>query len=71
MMKAKTKRVNSFKPRKYQDLEIVDDAGRMIGTIRIKPSGILWAPADAKVWYGLPLAKFAAYVIDQGRTQKK
>jgi len=49
--------VNSFRPRKFEDFEIVDDDNRVVGHIRVKPSGVLWAPSNAKVWYGVSLAR--------------
>ena len=36
-----TKKVNSFRPKKYEDHEIVDSDGNVVGHIRVKPSGIL------------------------------
>jgi hypothetical protein len=63
--------VNNFKPRKFEDFEIVDIDGKAAGGIRVKPSGILWAPKDAKVWYGVNLAKFSKWMEKNGRRQKK
>jgi hypothetical protein len=64
---------NSFAPQKFQDFKIV--AGRRtlrtVGHIRVKPSGVLWAPKDAKVWYGVSLAKFAAWIEQNGQAQDK
>ena len=63
--------VNSFRPRKYEDFEIVDDNQKVVGHIRVKPSGILWAPSNAKVWYGISLDEFARYLEKYGKKQKK
>jgi hypothetical protein len=62
---------NRFYPEKYYDHRIVDQAGSTIGHIRVKPSGILGAPKDAKVWYGLPLSRFAKFCEEYGNKQKK
>jgi len=63
--------VNSFRPRKFEDFEIVNDDNRVIGHIRVKPSGVLWAPTDAKMWYGVSLNEFAAYMQQNGKRQDK
>ncbi len=44
---------NNFKPRKFEDFEIVDPDGLVVGHIRVKPSGVLWARANSE---GLALA---------------
>ena len=62
---------NNFKPRKYYDFEIVNPKARMVGSVRIKPSGVLWAPAFAKVWYGVPLEKFANFMEREGKQLRK
>lgn len=63
--------VNSFRPRKYEDHEIVDAEGKVVGHIRVKPSSILWSPKNGKDWYGISLAKFAAYVEEHGAKKTK
>lgn len=63
--------VNNFRPQKYHDHEIVDDQNRVVGHIRVKPSGVLWAPANSKVWYGVSLGQFAEHMENAGKTQKK
>ena len=62
---------NSFKPRKYEDHEIVDEKNMVVGHIRVKPSGIAWSPSNGKDWYGVSLGKFAAFMEDNGRKIKK
>ncbi len=63
--------VNNFRPRKFEDFEIVDAEGKVVGHVRVKPSSVLWAPANAKVWYGLPLKEFADYMEQHGKKQVK
>lgn len=67
----KTNKVNSFRPKKYEDHEIVDSEGKVVGHIRVKPSGVLWSPKNGKDWYSVPLAKFAAYAVDHGTKASK
>lgn len=63
--------VNEFRPRKYEDFEIVDGSAKVVGHVRIKPSGILWAPSNAKMWHGVSLAQFADFMVKNGRKKKK
>lgn len=63
--------VNNFRPRKFEDHEIVDGDQKVVGHVRIKPSGVLWAPANSKVWYGVSLMTFAEFMEEYGKQQKK
>lgn len=63
--------VNSFRPRKYEDFEIVNDDNKVVGHVRVKPSGVLWAPSNAKVWYGVSLSAFSAFMEENGKRQDK
>ncbi|MBI2827012.1 MAG: hypothetical protein HYX69_20235 [Planctomycetia bacterium] len=62
---------NRFDPEKYYDHKIVDGTGAVVGHIRVKPSGVLWAPKNGKVWHGLPIEKFGELMEREGKTQKK
>jgi hypothetical protein len=62
---------NVFRPRKFEDFEIVNDSHHVVGHIRVKPSGVLWAPANSKIWYGVSLSKFSEYMEANGKKQKK
>tara|TARA_R100000093_G_C1863596_1_gene49182 strand:- start:90 stop:287 length:198 start_codon:yes stop_codon:yes gene_type:complete len=62
---------NSFKPKKYEDHQIVDQNGYVVGHIRVKPSGVLWSPKNGKGWYGVPLAQFAEFMELNGEKQTK
>lgn len=63
--------VNAFRPKKFEDFEIVDNDSKVVGHIRVKPSGVLWAPANAKIWYGVSLKDFAAFMEQEGKKQDK
>jgi hypothetical protein len=65
------KRVNSFRPKKYEDHEIVDADSKVVGHIRVKPSGILWSPRNGKDWYGVPLDQLAEFLEKTGKKQTK
>jgi len=62
---------NSFRPRKFEDHEIVDDKSKVVGHIRVKPSGILWSPKNGKEWYGISLNEFSSYMEKNGKKQNK
>lgn len=63
--------INSFRPRTFEDHEILDGNHKVVGHVRVKPSGILWAPANSKVWYRVDLACFREFMEAQGNRQKK
>ena len=63
--------INRFRPDKYYDHQIVDGNDQVVGNIRVKPSGVLWAPKHAKIWHGVTLDEFAHFMEQNGKTQKK
>jgi hypothetical protein len=63
--------VNEFRPRKYEDFEIVDADGAKVGEVRVKPSGILWKPKHSRKWFGIDLDTFASYMQQNGKEQDK
>lgn len=62
---------NAFRPKKFEDFEIVDSTHHVVGHVRVKPSGILWAPPHGKAWYGVSLAEFSKFMEDNGKRQGK
>jgi hypothetical protein len=63
--------LNSFRPRKFEDHEIVDAEHRVVGHIRVKPSSVLWSPKNGKDWYGVSLEAFAEFLENNGKKQRK
>lgn len=63
--------VNSFRPKKHEDHEIVDREGKVVGHVRVKPSGVHWSPKNGKHWYGVSLAKFAKFMEASGSKKAK
>ncbi|MFC3208127.1 hypothetical protein [Aquamicrobium soli] len=59
-----------FRLPKHQEFEITED-GAVIGTLRVKPSGILWAPKNSQNWFGVGLQQFADFAEANGKKQKK
>ena len=50
--------VKSIKRAEFEDFDI-EDAGKMVGSVRIKPSGILWRPKGKHSWFGVNIEQFA------------
>jgi hypothetical protein len=63
--------VNKFRPRKFEDFEIVDGKDRVVGHVRVKPSGVLWAPTNSRVWHGVSLDVFSDFMEKNGKRQDK
>jgi len=63
--------LNNFRPRKFEDHEIINASSRVVGHVRVKPSGVLWAPSNSKIWYGVSLAEFARFMEESAKEQKK
>jgi hypothetical protein len=61
----------TFRTPKFVDHVIQDDDAVVIGTIRVKPSGVAWAPADGKKWRRVSLRKFVAFMEREGRLREK
>jgi hypothetical protein len=62
--------VNHFDTAEYREETIKNDAG-IVGTIRIKPSGVLWKPVNAREFFSVSLEKFAAWMSDPSTDAKK
>ena len=60
----KKKKVSKFSSHQYVEEEILDGNGKKVGTIRIKPSGVLWKPAGKRKFFGVTTAKFEAWITD-------
>ena len=54
-----------------KDEEILDGNNKKVGDIRLKPSGVLWAPKGAHNWFRVDLATFADFMEKNGTKQKK
>ncbi|HEL3200038.1 TPA: hypothetical protein ACKP7X_003550 [Stenotrophomonas maltophilia] len=65
------RRVKSFAPKKFEEHTLVDADNKVVGHIRVKPSGILWSPKNGKDWYGLGLDDFAEIIEREGKKQTK
>lgn len=53
---------NSFKRTDYREETIVDENGAILGTVRLKPSSVLWKPTGAHKFYSVALNDFTAWI---------
>lgn len=61
----------SFKLPESQDFTIVDaDDGGIVGHIRVKPSGVLWADKSGHKWHRLSIKEFSDLAKKYGKPQK-
>jgi len=61
---------NEFRKNQAVDFTIEND-GRLIGHVRVKPNAMLWSPPNAKnTWYGVSLEEFSRFVMQNGRRQR-
>jgi len=63
--------INKFKSPVYIEETIMDSDGNTIGTIRIKPSGLLWKPSGSPKYYSVPLADFIDWIMDKNTRTKR
>ena len=56
---------NSFKSPVFREEVIVDENGTTLGTIRLRPSGFLWKPANSPKYYSVKLDKFVDWITDR------
>ncbi len=55
---------NCFRAPAYFEEIIEDEKGNVVGTIRVKPSSVLWKPRNARKFYSVSVDKFAAWITD-------
>lgn len=63
---------NRFDWPKHEDFLVKDENDAVVGTVRIKPNAILWAPKSAKgakPWFGVTLDQFGAYAESLNKKQ--
>lgn len=62
---------NRFDAPEFIEKIIFDENGAVLGTIRIKPSGVLWKPKGARKFFSIPLAKFTDWITDPKTKARK
>ena len=59
-----------FRRAQIEDFDIVE-VGAVVGTVRIKPSGILWRAKGKHSWMGVTVEQFAEFPEKNGKSQVK
>ena len=62
---------NSLRRPELVDTQIEDENGKLVGTVRVKPTCILWARTEAKKWRRISLAKFIEWIETEGELGDK
>lgn len=57
----------NFAESTFYQMTVQNKDGEKVGTLRIKPSRLLWMPAKAKKWYSVSLDDFAAWAVENGK----
>ena len=62
---------NKFRSPDHIEETIVDENNNVIGTLRIKPSGILWKPKGKQKFYAVTLDQFREWITDVNTKAKR
>lgn len=62
---------NSFRGPEFIEQTIADENGEVLGTVRIKPSSVLWKPKGKHQFLSVPLLKFSEWITDPGTKARK
>jgi hypothetical protein len=62
---------NSLRRPELVEAQIEDENGKLVGTVRVKPTAIMWARTDAKKWRRVNLAKFIEWMEVEGELGEK
>ncbi|MDF9833766.1 hypothetical protein M2103_001999 [Ereboglobus sp. PH5-5] len=64
--------VNTFiTPSYIEEIITKKETGKVVGTIRIKPSGLLWKPAGARSYYSVSLDTFTTWITSSATAAAK
>ena len=59
----------SFTTPEYIEQEIVDAKGNKVGTIRLRPSGVLWRPAGTNKFHSVSLQDFTDWIMSNPKAK--
>ena len=62
---------NSFRAAAFSEETVLDEKGRVIGTVRIKPVSILWKPKGTAKFYSVSLDDFVKWITDSKTKARK
>ena len=55
---------NQFRAPDYAEQILEDETGNMLGTLRLKPSGVCWKPKGQQKFYTKSLDDFEQWIMD-------
>jgi len=55
---------NHFASSKFFERKILNEEGKVVGTIRLKPVSIAWKPRGRGKFFTVPLDDFIAWILD-------
>ena len=61
---------NKFAGPDHYEHVILNDEGKKLGTLRVKPSGVLWKPVDKQKFFSVTLEQFTAWIADAATRAK-
>jgi len=59
-----------FKAPVSQDYTIME-GDKVFGTLRVKPSTLMWKPKGAHSWFGVTIEEFGSWAKGKKKTMKK
>ena len=62
---------NYFAMPDHQDFVIKDENDKTVGTLRVKPSGLSWAPKGQHQFFSVSLDKFTEWITDPQTNAKR
>jgi hypothetical protein len=62
---------NHFSSPDHMEETILNAKGEVVGTIRVKPSSVLWKPKGAQKYYSVSLDSFTTWISDPGTKARK
>lgn len=61
---------NYFGSPKYVEQEVFSEDGKKIGTIRIKPGGVSWKPANKQQFHSVVLDDFIKWITTEAPSKR-
>jgi hypothetical protein len=49
----------------------IKEGKKVFGTLRVRPSGVLWKPRSAQVWYALSMDELGVLAVKHGTQMAK
>lgn len=62
---------HSFKSPAFIEQVVLDYKGKKLGTLRVKPSSILWKPVGKQKFFRVPFSDFTAWITDPATKAKQ